>query len=128
MKFNAEEEAILVDLMDEESVLELQSILGSTDSFSPRQQALRVARQDMHIMQIRPNDIERFRILHTLSVALGASRTEASTIKALHAVLLQLEKPGTSEEQACTATGASLSNYKKWRRRVQHAQLDLPAP
>ena len=90
LKFNAEEEAILVDLMaDEESVLELQSILGSKDSLTPRQQALRVARQDMHIMQIRPNDIERFRILHTLSVALGASRTEASTIKALHAVLLQ---------------------------------------
>ena len=27
-----------------------------------------------------------------------------------------------SETEACTATGASLSN-KKWRRRVQHAQL-----
>ena len=32
------------------------------------------------------------------------------------------ERPGMSETEACTATGASLSN-KKWRRRVQHAQL-----
>ena len=107
--------------------VEVQSILGSKDSLTPRQQALRVARQDMH-MQIRPNNIERFRILHTLSVALGASRTEASTIKALHAVLLQLERPGTSDKEACAATGASHSNYYKWRRLVQHAQLDLPAP
>ena len=51
-----------------------------------------------------------------------------TTIKALHAVLLQLETPGMGEREACTATGASLSNYKKWRRRVQHAQLDLPPP
>ena len=72
LNFNAEEEAILVDLMDEESVLELQSILGSTDSFSPRQQALRVARQDMH-MQIRPNNIERFRILHAPQRAAAAA-------------------------------------------------------
>ena len=77
-------EAILAGLMaDEESVLELQSILGSSDSYSPRQQALSVARQHM---QAGPRtDVETFRVLHTLGAALGATRTEASTIKALHA-------------------------------------------
>ena len=79
-------EAILAGLMaDEESVLELQGILGSTGS-SPRQQALSVARQHMHGDAPR-TDVEIFRILHTLGAALGASpsRMEASTIKALHA-------------------------------------------
>ena len=65
------------------SVLELQGILGSTGSCSPRQQALSVARQHMHGDAPR-TDVEIFRILHTLGAALGASRTEASTIKARH--------------------------------------------
>jgi len=53
---------------------------------------------------------------------------ERGTIKALYAVLIQMGRPGMSEKQAYSATGASMSNFKKWRRRVQHAQLDLPPP
>ena len=95
------------------------------DSMTPRQRALHVARQHLKIVH---TDAEREQVLHTLAMALGASRIEGGTIKALHAVLLTLERPEMSDKQAYTSTGGSLSNFKKWRRKVQHAQLDLPAP
>ena len=90
-----------------------------------RQQALHVARQRM---QSSHTDAQIYKVAHTLSLALGSSRTESGTIKAVHAVLLHLDRPGMSEKEAYTATGASMSNFKKWRRRAQHAQLDLPGP
>ena len=95
------------------------------DSMAPRQRALHVARQHLKIVH---TDAEREHVVHTLAKALGASRIEGGTIKALHAVLLTLERPEMSDKQAYTSTGGSLSNFKKWRRKVQHAQLDLPAP
>ena len=90
-----------------------------------RQQALHVARQRM---QSSHTDAQIYKVAHTLSLALGSSRTEAGTIKAVHTVLLHLDRTGMSEKEAYTATGASMSNFKKWRRRAQHAQLDLPGP
>jgi len=39
-----------------------------------------------------------------------------------------MARPGMSEKEAYRATGASMSNFKKWRKRVQYAQLDLPPP
>ena len=86
------------------------------------EEALQVAR---HRIQTAESDIEARRIIRTLALALGAVRTEAGTIKALHAVLLQLVRPGLSNEMACTSTGASMSNAAKWRRRVQRVQLGL---
>jgi len=101
---------------------------GSLDhgqgSMTPRQRALHVARQRM---QFARTDAEIQQAVHTLATALGASRIEGATIKALHAVLLTLERPEMSDKQAYTSTGGSLSNFKKWRKKVQHAQL-LPAP
>ena len=84
-----------------------------------------MARQSL---QIARTDIEIFQVVRELSVAFGSIRTESGTIKAVHAVLLQLDRPGMSEKEAYTYTGASMSNFKKWRRRVQHAQLGLPPP
>ena len=95
------------------------------DSMAPRQQALHVARQHMETAR---TDAEIQQVVHTLATALGASRTESGTIKALHAVLLTLERPEMSDKQAYTSTGGSLSNFKKWRKKVQLAQLELPAP
>jgi len=95
------------------------------DSMTPRQRALHVARQRM---QTARTDAEILQAVHTLAKALGASRTEGGTIKALHAVLLTLERPEMSDKQAYTSTGGSLSNFKKWRKKVQLAQLGLPAP
>ena len=92
-------------------------------SRTPRQQALHVARE---LMQIARTEFEIFQVVRALALALGSVRTESGTIKAVHAVLLQLDRPGMSEKEAYTTTGASLSNFKKWRRRVHHAQLDLP--
>ena len=101
---------------------------GSLDhgqgSMTPRQRALHVARQRM---QFARTDAEIQQAVHTLATALGASRIEGATIKALHAVLLTLERPEMSDKEAYTSTGGSLSNFKKWRKKVQHAQL-LPAP
>jgi hypothetical protein len=34
-------------------------------------------------------------------------------------VLVWLERPGTSEEEAYTSTGSSLTSFSRWRRRVQ---------
>jgi hypothetical protein len=95
------------------------------DSLTPRQRALHVARQRL---QIARTSIESFQIVQTLAVALGAIHVEGGTIKALLAVLLQMDRPGMSDTGACTSTGASLSSFKRWRRRVQYARLDLPPP
>ena len=76
------------------------------DSMAPRQRALHVARQHLKIVH---TDAEREHVLHTLAKALGASRIEGGTIKALHAVLLTLERPEMSDKQAYTSTGGSLS-------------------
>ena len=57
-------------------------------------------------------------VVRTLAAALGAARTELGTIKALHAVLIKLERPGLSDMQAYTSTNASKSNFNKWRSRV----------
>ena len=92
----------------------------SDDGMTPRQQALHVARE---CMRIRRTDVEIYQVVRQLAVALGANRTEGGTIKALHAVLLQLDRPGMNDIEAYTSTGASMSNFKKWRRRVLNAQL-----
>ena len=57
--------------------------------------------------------MEVFKVVNSLAVALGARRTEMGTVKALHAVLLQLVRPGISNAEACNATGASTSNFSK---------------
>jgi hypothetical protein len=102
---------------------------GSLDpdqgSMTPRQRALHVARQRL---QIARTSIESHQVIHALALALGANRVEGGTIMALHAVLLQMDQPGMTESEAHTATGASLSNFQRWRRRVLHARLDLPPP
>ena len=97
---------------------------SSTIASTPEQQALQAARDGMRAAR---GDIQRFYVLRTLATALGASRTETGTISALHAVLLQLERPSLSCEEACESTGASTSNFKKWRRRVHQARLNLPS-
>ena len=86
-----------------------------------RRHALQVAR---HGIQMARTDAETYRVVRTLALALGATRTEIGTIKALRAVLLQLERPGMSDKEACNSTEASMSNFTKWRRRVCHTQLD----
>ena len=94
-------------------------------NMTPRQQALSVALQQL---QFARTETEVYVLVHMLAAALGASRTEGGTIKALHAVLIQMRRPGMREKEATSFTGASTSNFYKWLRRVKHAQLDLPAP
>ena len=77
--------------------------------------ALMVAR---HHIQLANTDLEVQQVVRTLAAALGAARTELGTIKALHAVLIKLERPGLSDMQAYTSTNASKSNFNKWRSRV----------
>ena len=88
-----------------------------------RQQAVHVARQ---LMLAARTETETLKIVRALALALGAVRTESGTIKAVHAVLLLLDRPEMSEKEAYTSTGASMSNFKKWRKRIRHAQLGLP--
>ena len=105
-----------------------ESLGQGQGSMIPGQQALHVARQ---CMQISHTDAEICQVVCTLAVALGASRnrrTEAGTIKALHAVLRLLQRPEMSEEEACTSTGASTSSFKRWHKRVQSAQLGVSLP
>ena len=71
-------------------------------------------------------EVEIHQIVRALAIALGASRTEHGTIRALHAVLIQMGRPGMSEKEAYNATGAKKANFKHWKKRVQYAQLDLP--
>ena len=96
---------------------------SSNMSSTQQQQALHVARDRIKAAR---SDLEVYRVVRTLAIALGASRTEGGTITALHAVLLQLERPGLSCDEARASTGASVSNFKKWQRRVHQARLNLP--
>ena len=96
---------------------------SSNMSSTQQQQALHVARDRM---KAAGSDLEVYRVVRTLAMALGASRIEGGTITALHAVLLQLERPGMSCDEARASTGASMSNFKKWQRRVHQARLNLP--
>ena len=78
------------------------------------------------LMLAARTETETLKIVRALALALGAVRTESGTIKAVHAVLLLLDRPEMSEKEAYTSTGASMSNFKKWRKRIRHAQLGLP--
>ena len=44
------------------------------------------------------------------------------SIRALHAVLLQQARPGMNDAEAYRTTGASRSNFTKWRRGVQRIE------
>ena len=94
-------------------------------AMTPRQTALYLALQRS---QLARTEVEIHQIVRALAIALGASRTENGTVRALHAVLIQMGRPGMSEKEAYNATGASMSNFKKWSKRVQYARLDLPPP
>ena len=82
------------------------------------QQALHMARQRM---QISRTDAEINQVVNTLALALGATRPEDATLKALFAVLVHLNRPEMSEREVCASTGASFGNFKRWRRRVLNA-------
>ena len=103
----------------------LEQATRRTAGMTPRQAALYLALQRS---QLARTEVEIHQIVRALAIALGASRTENGTVRALHAVLILMGRPGMSEEEAYRATGASMSNFKKWRKRVQYAQLDLPPP
>jgi hypothetical protein len=91
-------------------------------SMAPGQQALYAARE---CMQSSHTDAEICQVVRKLAVALGARRPEAGTINALRAVLMVLERPEMSDTEAYTSTGASISNFKRWRKQVQSAQLGV---
>ena len=58
------------------------------------------------------------KLARTLAFSLGATRAEVGTINALHAVLLQMTRPGMRDIEAFTCTKASKSNFEKWKRKV----------
>ena len=62
-------------------------------------------------MQVAQTDTQVYKVVRTLAVALGATRAETGTIKALHAVLMQLVRPEMGDTEAHTSTGASRSNF-----------------
>jgi hypothetical protein len=86
-------------------------------AMTPRQTALYLALQRL---QLARTEVEIHRIVRALATALGASRTEQGTIRALHAVLIQMGRPSMSEEEAYNATGAKRPNFKNWQKRVQY--------
>ena len=72
-----------------------------------------------HCIQSAHTNTDRaHQVARTLAIALGAKRAELGTVKALHAVLLQVVWPTMENAEVCTATGASMSTFCKWRGRV----------
>ena len=119
---------VQIDVIDspEEAEQNLQidhSIVSATPEFCPAtpEQALTDGLRHIHLA-CTEGQVQQ--IVYPLAVALGAKRTEAGTVKALHAVLLQLASwPRMSNHEACALTRASLSNFSKWRRNVQNVRL-----
>ena len=98
---------------------QVTQVISSSVTKPTPEQALLEARRSILVAQ---SQVDVHRIVRTLGMALGASRMEAGTIRALHAVLLQLARPGMNDMEAYRSTGASRTNFTKWRRRVQHIQ------
>ena len=96
----------------------LNERFNEIDGTTRGQQALHMARQRM---QIARTDAEINQVVNTLALALGATRPEDATLKALFAVLVHLNRPEMSEREVCASTGASFGNFKRWRRRVLNA-------
>ena len=97
--------------------------VGAQSSMTARtfEQVLQIALRGLQTAQ---TEAEAQYAVRTLAPALGAVRTEIGTIKALHGVLLQLMWPDMCAKEVCTATGASNSNFAKWRKRVHDLRLE----
>ena len=91
------------------------NLVHGQSNATPEQQAISVA---LSRIQVAQTDVEVCKVARTLAYALGAARAEAGTIKALHAVLLQMTRPGMSDMEAVKSTKASNSNFVKWKRQV----------
>ena len=78
-------------------------------------------------IQSARTNTEAHQVVRTLAMALGVKRAEIGSVKALHAVLLQVLRPSMESAEACAATGASMSTFLKWRGRVQKLQ-SVPLP
>ena len=61
--------------------------------------------------------------LSDLARALGAKRSEKGTITALRAIVEQQVRPGKTDKMCYQRTGASKSNFMKWKRRVHQCQV-----
>ena len=79
------------------------STTGLSEQQSPTTGLLHVALSGMQVAQ---TDTQVYKVVRTLAVALGATRAETGTIKALHAVLMQLVRPEMGDTEAYTSTGA----------------------
>eukprot|EP00964_Phaeocystis_antarctica_P011797 scaffold6516_cov71-Phaeocystis_antarctica.AAC.2 len=91
---------------------------------TPEQQAIHVA---LSRIQLAHTEVEVCKVARTLAYALGTTRAEVATIRALHAVLLQLLRPGMSDYEAwCSRTAASETNFLQWKRRVKRALDPVP--
>ena len=95
-------------------------LTASNGAPTPKQ-ALLIACRDILVAH---DEVHVHRVVRTLGMALGATRMEVGSIKALHAVLLQQAQPwpGMNDGAAHRTTGASRSNFTKWRRRVERIQ------
>ena len=91
------------------------NLVHGQSNATPGQQAIGVA---LSRIQVAQTDVEVCEVARTLAYALGATRTEVGTIKALHAVLLQMTRPGMSDMEAIKSTKASKSNFVLWKRKV----------
>ena len=88
---------------------------GMNNIMTPEQQAVNTA---LSLFQAARTEVEVCKLARTLAFALGATRAERGTINALHAVLLQMTRPGMRDIEAFTCTKASKSNFEKWKRKV----------
>ena len=88
---------------------------GMNNVTTPEQQAISTALGLLHAAR---TEVEVCKLARTLAFALGATRAEVGTINALHAVLLQMTRPGMRDIEAFEFTKASRSNFEKWKRKV----------
>lgn len=77
-------------------------------------------------IQVAQTDAEVAKVARTLAYALGSTRVEAATIKALHAVLLQMARLEMSDVEAFTSTKSSKANFVLWKRKVLKHARGLP--
>ena len=103
---------------------EVNAYLGHDQNIMTiEQQAISVAFDRIQVVQ---TEAEVCKVARALALALGSTRVEMATTKALHAVLLQMTRPGMTDWQAYTSTAASKANFVQWKRKVLKHERGLP--
>ena len=96
-------------------------LLSPTPTASPmsKSEALSAARDS-----ILADAADAPQLIRKFAIACGTNRPEASTVKAIRAVIERMADKFTRDKDAWEAQGASKTNFKQWKKRINDVLVD----